>query len=69
MTVSISLRDEGGLELRDEHDRVIGRVFHPIGVAPVGPGQGAVYLVRSGPGANAGSAGLAGCPSLRRSHA
>jgi hypothetical protein len=57
------------LELRDEHDRVIGRVFHPIGVAPVGPGQGAVYLVRSGPGANAGSAGLAGCPSLRRSHA
>jgi len=57
------------MELRDEHDRVIGRVLHPIGVAPVGPGQGAVYLDRSGPGANGGSAGLVGRPSLRRRHA
>ena len=53
MTVSISLRDEDGLELRDEHDRVIGRVYYSVGVAPVGPGKGAVYLARTGPGSAA----------------
>jgi len=53
MTVSISLRDEDGLELKDEHGRVIGRVYHSTNVAPVGPGQGAVYLARTGPGSSA----------------
>jgi hypothetical protein len=62
MTVSISLRDEDGLELKDEQGRVIGRVYHSVGVAPVGPGQGAVYLARTGPGSAAQS--RSGCLRL-----
>jgi hypothetical protein len=53
MTVAMCLGDEDGLELKDEHGRVIGRVYHSTSVAPVGPGQGAVYLARTAAGSGA----------------